>query len=131
MKQVHLTPRIWKSKMQSRISCLTKKYYITIRTKILQITVSHDLKDQAHFGPWSPKTYSFQLSWICIAMQNSLFIPFIHSWDKANFRVPWIEWPHLFFTMPIQKWFNQLLIFVSTCKNSGYFIHLFWRYSWF
>ena len=91
MKQVHWSPGIWKSKIQSRISCLPKKYYITNRIKVLQIIGSHDLKDQAHFGLQPPRNYwhNFQLFQICIAMQNSLFIPSIHSWDEANFRVPW------------------------------------------
>ena len=48
------------------------------------------------------------------------FIPSIHSWDKANFKVHWPDWPQLF----------NLSKFVLTWKKSGCFIDLLWRYGW-
>ena len=60
------------------------------------------------------------------------FIQFIHSRDTINFSVPWPNWPNSFLTMLMQKnfWSSfNLREFVSTCKKSGYFIDLFWRYA--
>ena len=41
------------------------------------------------------------------------FIPFVHSSDTVNFRVPSHDWPHPFLTMPTPKILNALL----TCMN--------------
>ena len=81
--------------------------------------------NQKHF--WS----AFNVWWSCINMQKiCLYIPFVHSsdtlnfrvpsknqlvssvrsWDTVNFRVQRPEWPHSFLTTPHQKRFNQLLI---------------------
>ena len=40
-------------------------------------------------------------------------IPSVHSGDTVNFRVQRPDWPHLFLTMPNQKIFNQISIFVN------------------
>ena len=45
------------------------------------------------------------------------FIPSIHSWDTANFRVLWPDWPHPFLTMPTQKISDQLLICVNLYQH--------------
>ena len=60
------------------------------------------------------------------------FTASIHSWDTANFRVPWPGWPHPFLNIPPKTFWStfNLCEFVSTCKKSGYFINLFWRYGW-
>ena len=34
----------------------------------------------------------------------------VHS---SHFRVPWLDWPHLFLTIPTHKVFDQLLIYVN------------------
>ena len=61
---------------------------------------------------------------------KSHFIPSIHFWETVNFRLLWPGWPHPFLTMTnFWSTFN-LCEFVSTCKKSGYFIDLFWRYGW-
>ena len=39
-------------------------------------------------------------------------------WDAVNFRVPWPDWPHPFLTMPTQKTFDQLLIFVNLYQHA-------------
>ena len=58
---------------------------------------------------------------------KKLFTSSVHSWDTVNFRVLWPD-DH---SHPKKIWstFN-LSEFVSTCKKSGYFIDLFWRYGW-
>ena len=38
--------------------------------------------------------------------------------ETANFRVPWPDWPHPFFTMSSQKFFDQLLIFVNLYQHA-------------
>ena len=90
---------------------LTKNYCIkvsmqkisSINKLIQQILGSHELHDHAHFWPGPPKSHwnNFLFSWICTTMQKIIF------------------WPT----------FN-LCEFASTCKKSGYFIDLFWRYGW-
>ena len=44
------------------------------------------------------------------------FIPFIHSWDKVNFRVSWLDWPHPILTMPTQFFFDNFK-FMWICIN--------------
>ena len=39
------------------------------------------------------------------------FIPFVHSSDRVNFRVPSHDWPHPFLTTPTNKIFNVFLTF--------------------
>ena len=38
--------------------------------------------------------------------------------ETANFRVLWPHWPHPFLTMPTQKIFDQLLIFVNLYQHA-------------
>ena len=54
-----------------------------------------------------------------------------HSWATVSLRFMWPGWPHPSLTTPTPKLFNKPLCeFVSTCKKSGYFIDLFWKYGW-
>ena len=46
------------------------------------------------------------------------FIPSVHFWDKVNFRVPWPDWSHPFFTVPTQKIFDQLLVFANLYQHA-------------
>ena len=41
------------------------------------------------------------------------FLPFVHSSDRVNYRVPSHDWPHPLLTTPTPKIFNVLL----TCMN--------------
>ena len=103
---------------------LMKNYCITVSIQkissihnlIQQILESHELNDQSQFWPGPPKNHwnNFLLSWICTTMQKiSSFHQFIH-----NFRVPWPDCPHPFLTMPIQKNFDQLLIYVNLYQHA-------------
>ena len=38
--------------------------------------------------------------------------------ETANFRVPRADWPHPFLTMPTQKYFDELLIFVNLYQHA-------------
>ena len=53
-------------------------------------------------------------------LAKNQFIPFVHSSDRVNFRVPSHDWPDPFLTTPI---FNILLIYMNLyqhakCKKS-------------
>ena len=37
--------------------------------------------------------------------------------ELVNFRIPWPDWPHPFLTLPTQKSFDQLLIFVIVYQH--------------
>ena len=45
-------------------------------------------------------------------------IPSTHSWDTVNFRVLWPDWAHPFLTMPIQKYFDQPLIYMNLYQHA-------------
>ena len=65
--------------------------------------------DHTHYQRfWSP----FNLCEIVRTCKNQL-VSSVLSWDTVNFRVQRPDWPHSFLTMPHQKLFNQLLIFVN------------------
>ena len=51
-------------------------------------------------SPQCQCSYAFYLS-----NQNSLTI---HSWDKANFIISWLEWPHPFLILPTLKSLKKL-----------------------
>ena len=70
--------------------------------------------DHPHFDHSHPINFD-QLLTITNLHQHAKnqFIPFVHSSDRLNFRVPSYDWPHPFLTMPIPKIFNNLL----TCTN--------------
>ena len=38
--------------------------------------------------------------------------------ETTNFRVPRADWPHPFLTMPTQKYFDELLIFVNLYQHA-------------
>ena len=46
-------------------------------------------------------------------------VPSVLSRDTVNFRVQRPDWPHSFLTMPHQKLFNQLLIFVNLYQHEA------------
>ena len=105
---------------------LTQNYCIPVSTQklssiqklIRQIFGSYELNDQAHFWPCTPKNHwnNFLLSWICTTVHQ--FISSIHSWDTANFRVLWSYWPHPFLATSIQKFSDQLLIYVNLYQHA-------------
>ena len=92
---------------------LTKNYCITVSMQkissihklIQQILGSHELNDHPHFWPGPPKNLwnNFLFSWICTTMQK---ISLLH-------RVPRPDWPHPFLATPIQKIFDQILMYVN------------------
>ena len=45
-------------------------------------------------------------------------IPSAHSGDTANFGVQRPDWPHSYMTIPNQKIFHQLLIFVNLYQHA-------------
>ena len=120
---------------------LTKNYCITvnmqnissIRKLIQQVLWSHVLNGHIYFLPCPPKNHwnNFWLSWISTRMQKiSSFRQFIHeiqavveSYDQAGHTHFRPTHPNFWSTFNLCK-------FVSTCKQSGYFIDLFWRYGW-
>ena len=69
-------------------------------------------------------TFSFPES---VPTYKNQFIPLVYFGDRANFIVPWPDLPHLFFlTMPTQKMFDQLLIFVNLDQHAkNQLFHLF------
>ena len=101
---------------------LTKNYCITVSMQkissihrlIQQILGHHKLNDQAHLKVIEIFFHFPEFAPPC----KNLFIPSIHSWDTANFRVLWPDWPHPFLAMPIQKFFDQLLIYVNLYQHA-------------
>ena len=74
----------------------------------------------------------YELTIILLAFLNfykdakNRFIWSVYFWDTVNFRVPWPDKPHPFLTMPTQKFFDQLLIFVNLHQHAKkQFFHLF------
>ena len=74
----------------------------------------------------------YELTIILLAFLNfykdakNRFIWSVYFWDTVNFRVPWPDKPHPFLTMPTQKFFDQLLIFVNLYQHAKkQFFHLF------
>ena len=121
---------------------LTNNYCITVSVQkvswihklIQQILGFHKLNDYTHFWPGPPKNHwsNFLLSWICTTMQKiSSFHQFI---EIQPILEPCDQTDHShFWPCPSKKFFwstFNLREFVSTCKKSGYFIDLFWRYGW-
>ena len=112
-----------------------KNYCITVSMQeissihklIQQISGYHKLNDHAHFWLGPPKNHwnNFLLSSICTTMQKNQFIPSIQeSHDQTGHTHFWPHQSKIFWST-----FN-LCEFVSSCKKSGYFIDLFWRYGW-
>ena len=121
---------------------LIKHYCITgsmqkissIHKLIQQILGSHELNDDGHFWPRPPKNHwnSFLLSWICTTMQKiSSFHQFILEIQPILESCDQTGHIHSAHAHPKSFWstFN-LCELVSTWKKLGYFIDLFWRYSW-
>ena len=55
---------------------------------------------------------------LCHHAKIQLILSFAHSGDKVTFRVQRPDWPHPFLTIPNQKIFNQLLIFVHLYQHA-------------
>ena len=54
-------------------------------------------------------------------------IPSAHSWDTVNFKVQRPDWSHPFLSMPNQKIFHQLLIFVNLYQEAkNHWLRAFW-----
>ena len=90
----------------------------SIHKLIQQILGSHELNDYTHFWPGPPKNHwnNFLLSWICTTMQK------ISSFDQFIVEIQpvlWPDWPHPFLAMPIQKIFDQLLIYVNLYQHAN------------
>ena len=130
VQQVHLQsiPDNLNSKMQRRISSLTKNYFITISMQktssiyqfILEIQhnlVLHELNDYFHFWPCPPENHWNNVPEFASACKSQFISP-IHFWDKANFCFPWPEASHTFLITTIQKIFTQLLIFMNLCQHA-------------
>ena len=100
---------------------LTKSYCITLSMQKISSTHSADFRVSWTKWPCSIlTTFTQKLKLLLAFHAKNQFIPSTYSWDTVNFRVLWPGWPH-----PINS-----CEFVSTCKKSGYFIDLFWRYGW-
>ena len=70
--------------------------------------------DQAH-----PKITEITFAFLNLHHHaKNQFLPSIHSWDTANFKVTWPDWPHTFLAMPIQKFLDQLLIYVNLYQHA-------------
>ena len=66
------------------------------------------------FDHANPKTFKHLL--ICMNLYQhpkTPLIPLVQSWNTANFGVQRPDWSYPFLTMPHQKIYNQLLIFVN------------------
>ena len=85
----------------------------TFTLQIEHILESHELKTYAHFWLHPPKNHQFLTILNLYQHAKNQFIPSIHSWDRANFRVLLQEWPCPFLIIPTQKNFNKLLIFTN------------------
>ena len=104
-----------KVKDKKRDVGLTKNYNITVSLQkissihkfIQQILGSHKLNDQTHFWPDPPQNYWNNLTFLNLHQHaKNQFISSIHSWNTANFRVLWLDWPHPFLTMVTQIYFD-------------------------
>ena len=83
----------------------------SIHTLIHQILGSHELNDHACLTRPNQESLKKLLDFLNLHQHaKNQFLTSIHSWDTANFRVLWSNWPHPFLTMPIIKFFNELLI---------------------
>ena len=51
-------------------------------------------------------------------MQKNQFIPFAYSSDTVNFRGQRQDWSKPFLTIPNQKIFNQILIFLNLFQHA-------------
>ena len=49
---------------------------------------------------------------------ENLFISYVHSLDKVNFRVLSPDWPHPYLTMPTPNIFNHCLICVKLYQHT-------------
>ena len=109
----------------------------SIHKLIQQILWSQELNGHTHFWPPPPKNHqNYFLVFLNLQQHaKNKFIPSIYSWidriqsiseshDQAGHTHLWPHTPSIFWST-----FN-LCKFVSTCKISGYFIDLLWRYGW-
>ena len=74
-----------------------------------QIFESRDLKDYAHFGHHHPKAIQVTFGFPgFLSTHKNHFIPWIPSWDTADFSVLRPEWPYPFWTMPTPIFVNNI-----------------------
>ena len=98
---------------------LTKNYFTAVSMqkissihkailKIQQILGSHELNGHAWFLPMpTQKSSKYVLAFLNLHQHvKNQFVASIFSWDTVNFEVLWPDWPHLFLTMPTQKYFD-------------------------
>ena len=69
------------------------------------------------FDQAQPKIIETTFSFPEFAPSCKKFIPPIHSWDTANFRVLWPDWPHPFLTTPTQKTFHAKNLAISSISS--------------
>ena len=125
--------------MQSKISSSTKKYRSTASMQKIIASLSACKKLSHHYQhaknqPNHQQTTEVTFSFSEFVSLNKKSAYCIHSWDSANFKVLWPEWPPTFLTILIQKCFSQLWPFMTLydhVKNKAISSFFFWRYSWF
>ena len=96
---------------------LTKSYCITASMQKINLCTKWPRPVLTTF---TQKSFKLLLVFLNLHQHaKNQFIPSIHSWDTANFRVPWPDWPHSFLTTPTQKIFDdQLLIYVNLYQHA-------------
>ena len=95
--------------------CSIHKLIFTIK----QILRFHELKVIPIFDHAHQKIIGANFSFpeFAPALKN-LLAPSVHSGDTVNFGVLQSDWPHPFLTIPTQKFFNQLLIYVNLYQHA-------------
>ena len=58
------------------------------------------------------------------------FIPSVHFSDTVNFWVAWLDWPHSFVTMPIQK-FSITFYFTWICTSLQKIVNFTCSFLWY
>ena len=89
----------------------------SIHKLIQQSLGSHDLNNHACFWASPPRNHwnNFKFSWICTNMQKiSSFHQFILEIQSIFL---WSDWPDQFLMTPIQKFYEQLLIYVNLYQH--------------
>ena len=105
----------------SPLTSLNKSHCIIISMQ--KITKLHKLNGRTHFWSQPLKNHwrNLKLSWMFISMQKKKksLICCIIFWDSAKFRNLWPEWLHPFLTMPNQRFFKWLLVFINLYQHAN------------
>ena len=95
------------------------------RTRVISVITLSDRRPASNNVLWNKKTkLSPQLQNLInliktiIKRPKNHFVPSIHSWDPANFRVLPTKRLCSFMTTPTQKSLNQLLIFMNLHQHA-------------